>query len=372
VVLSLRRRQAPDVAGSDVAVEFAPLRHEPDAEASPRSRTLARVLVLIGLLLFVAGAAYGYDRISADHYFPGTHIGGQLIGSQTVDVAEAVLHERFVVPLHRPVTITGPALRTEATPWDMGFRVDVGNIARSVLKEQHETPVLTRMWRRAAGVGSDASLHLSFDRAAVVKFADRFVKQVNRPPRDAEIRLKVGKLVIVPDQVGRHLTQQQAIDAIEGSLAKGARGIRLPVQLIQPSVRASAFSNVLVVSVTDNTLKLYERGKVTRQFGVSTGTGGYPTPIGLFTVVDKEEWPSWFNPHAPWSLGMPEVIGPGRNNPLGTRALYLSVSGILIHGTPHDYSIGTNASHGCIRMHISDSEALYPMIPVGTPVLIHY
>ncbi len=370
MVLSLRRRRAPSVAGTD-EVEFTPQWRDAEPEVVSRSRTRARVLVLTGLLLFCAGAAYGYDRISAEQYFPGTHIGGQLIGSRTVEDAEAILQQRFVLPLHRPVTITGPALNEQATPWDMGFRVDVREVARSVLAKQRRTPVLHRIWRRAAGVGDDTSLRLNFDRAAVVKFADVFVNKVNRTARDAEIKLDGDKLVIVPDLLGRHLTQQQAIDAIEGSLAKGARGIKLPVQLIQPSVRASAFSKVLVISVSGNTLRLYERGKVTRAFGVATGTGGYPTPIGLFTVVDKEEWPTWFNPHSPWSVGMPEQIGPGRNNPLGTRALYLSASGILIHGTPHDDSIGSNASHGCIRMHISDSEALYPLIPVGTPVLIY-
>jgi L,D-transpeptidase ErfK/SrfK len=64
------------------------------------------------------------------------------------------------------------------------------------------------------------------------------------------------------------------------------------------------------------------------------------------------------------------MIPPGPGNPLGTRALYLNADGIRIHGTPSDSSIGSYASHGCIRMHISESEALYPLVPVGTPVFI--
>jgi lipoprotein-anchoring transpeptidase ErfK/SrfK len=67
---------------------------------------------------------------------------------------------------------------------------------------------------------------------------------------------------------------------------------------------------------------------------------------------------------------MPATIGPGPNNPLGTRALNLNASGIRIHGTTANSSIGTAASHGCMRMHRWDIEDLYDRVEVGTPVLI--
>ena len=71
-----------------------------------------------------------------------------------------------------------------------------------------------------------------------------------------------------------------------------------------------------------------------------------------------------------WGAGEPATIPPGPGNPLGTRALYLNAPGIRIHGTYDTASVGTYASHGCIRMTISDSEDLYPRVPVGTTVLI--
>jgi L,D-transpeptidase ErfK/SrfK len=67
---------------------------------------------------------------------------------------------------------------------------------------------------------------------------------------------------------------------------------------------------------------------------------------------------------------MPAYIPPGPNNPLGTRALYLNTSGIRIHGTSKRSSIGTAASHGCMRMLREDVEALYPLVPVGTKIHI--
>ena len=44
--------------------------------------------------------------------------------------------------------------------------------------------------------------------------------------------------------------------------------------------------------------------------------------------------------------------------------------GVGIHGTGEDYSIGSRASHGCIRMHVADVKDLFRRVPVGTPVLI--
>jgi L,D-transpeptidase ErfK/SrfK len=71
-----------------------------------------------------------------------------------------------------------------------------------------------------------------------------------------------------------------------------------------------------------------------------------------------------------WGKDEPAMIPPGPDNPLGTRALDLSAPGIRIHGTPDDASIGHYASHGCIRMHIPDSEDLFGRVQVGTTVII--
>ena len=45
--------------------------------------------------------------------------------------------------------------------------------------------------------------------------------------------------------------------------------------------------------------------------------------------------------------------------------------GVGVHGTDARGSIGTNASHGCIRMLVEHVEQLYDEVPVGTPIYIH-
>jgi L,D-transpeptidase ErfK/SrfK len=102
-------------------------------------------------------------------------------------------------------------------------------------------------------------------------------------------------------------------------------------------------------------------------YPVAAGSAQYPTPQGEWTIWQKVENPTWVNPDPEgWGASLPASIGPGPGNPLGTRALYLDAPGIRIHGTSASYSIGSYASHGCIRMLMSDVEELYELVPVGT------
>jgi lipoprotein-anchoring transpeptidase ErfK/SrfK len=94
---------------------------------------------------------------------------------------------------------------------------------------------------------------------------------------------------------------------------------------------------------------------------------------GVTKVTDKRVNPAWRptptmlkeNPRLPlW------VPGGHRMNPLGVRALYLGSSTYRIHGTDAPWTIGTEASKGCIRMYNRDVLDLYPRVPVGTKVTV--
>jgi lipoprotein-anchoring transpeptidase ErfK/SrfK len=127
---------------------------------------------------------------------------------------------------------------------------------------------------------------------------------------------------------------------------------------------------VILVRTGENKLYLYKNGEVARTYGVATGAKEFPTPTGQFRIVSKQKNPTWHNPGSDWAKDMPKTIPPGPNNPLGTHALALSAPGILIHETPDVGSIGTNASHGCIRMRGSDEVDLFNQVSTGTPVVI--
>ena len=66
---------------------------------------------------------------------------------------------------------------------------------------------------------------------------------------------------------------------------------------------------------------------------------------------------------------MPESIPPGPSNPLGLRAINWSAPAIRFHGTSATYSLGYNASHGCVRLSNDDVIELYDTIEVGTPIV---
>jgi lipoprotein-anchoring transpeptidase ErfK/SrfK len=116
-------------------------------------------------------------------------------------------------------------------------------------------------------------------------------------------------------------------------------------------------------------LTLYNGTKLERQFHVATGQNVYPTPLGRFSIVVKWRNPWWYPPASPWARGE-KPIPPGPGNPLGTRWMGLSASGVGIHGTPDDGSIGYSLSHGCIRMHIPEAEWLFNHVNIGTTVFI--
>jgi lipoprotein-anchoring transpeptidase ErfK/SrfK len=94
---------------------------------------------------------------------------------------------------------------------------------------------------------------------------------------------------------------------------------------------------------------------------------------GVTQVTDKKVNPPWRptptmlaeNPRLPsW------VPGGHPMNPLGVRALYLGSSSYRIHGTDAPWTIGTEASKGCIRMYNRDVLDLYPRVPIGTKVTV--
>ncbi len=92
------------------------------------------------------------------------------------------------------------------------------------------------------------------------------------------------------------------------------------------------------------------------------------TPASSFVVEEKVPEPPWYPPGRPMvPFGSPE-------NPLGTRWMGFrptaEFSGLGIHGTSKDDSIGTASSNGCIRMHNAEVEELFDFVPRGTVVEI--
>ena len=137
----------------------------------------------------------------------------------------------------------------------------------------------------------------------------------------------------------RHLAAASALLLILAAcLALTARGER-------------AGPYILYVDVEQKTLTVWQGGAQVRRYTVATGAWSTTTPLGVFTINSRFS---------------------GRMSGFGTCFLGLNVpwGSYGIHGTNKPESIGSNASHGCIRLRVKDAEELYALVPDGTRVVI--
>ncbi len=105
---------------------------------------------------------------------------------------------------------------------------------------------------------------------------------------------------------------------------------------------------------------------------IGIGADGLATPTGSTTVVRKMAGPSW-RPTAEKRARdpeVPEVVGPGPDNPLGAYALYLGWPAYLIHGTNKPWGVGRRVSSGCIRMYPEGIEDVFSRVSPGTKVTV--
>ena len=87
-----------------------------------------------------------------------------------------------------------------------------------------------------------------------------------------------------------------------------------------------------------------------RRYSVAVGTRAKPTPMGQFTVKHIVWNPAWHPPDAKWAKGK-QPAGPGDpKNPMKIVKIFFQEPDYYIHGTDAEDSLGSAASHGCIRM----------------------
>ena len=94
------------------------------------------------------------------------------------------------------------------------------------------------------------------------------------------------------------------------------------------------------------------------------------TRTGKTSVIQKIIGPSWRPTEAMLKRDpkLPEYVGPGPENPLGTHALYLGWPSYRIHGTNDTRKIGRQSSSGCIGLYNEQIEELFDLVKIGTQV----
>jgi lipoprotein-anchoring transpeptidase ErfK/SrfK len=134
---------------------------------------------------------------------------------------------------------------------------------------------------------------------------------------------------------------------------------------------AEKYDTVIVINRGGFRLKLFKKLKLKKAYPIAVGQVGLETPAGLYKIQNKAINPAWHVPNSAWAGSLAGTVIPGGvpSNPI--KARWLGVyDGVGVHGTDARGSIGTNASHGCIRMLVEDVEELYDEVPVGSPIYI--
>jgi lipoprotein-anchoring transpeptidase ErfK/SrfK len=118
----------------------------------------------------------------------------------------------------------------------------------------------------------------------------------------------------------------------------------------------------IIISIADRQLAIIDHGQVLKTYPIAVGARGTPSPDGDFVIINHAKDPIY--------RGGDMEIPPGKDNPLGTRWMGLSLKGYGIHGTNVQSSVGKAVSHGCFRMRKQDVEELYTLVQVGDTVMV--
>ena len=339
-------------------------------------RSKLALAALAGLLVVsgagAAWATYDYTNDYAGKLLPGATIAGVHVGG--MDPAEAVeaVREAIRPRLDQVFTISSDDETWTVTPRELGARNDAEQAVAAAIEASRATSFIDRMQMKLLGeqLQFAQDVGIRYPRQGVRGFIQGIASNYDKDARDAAIDYSTGWVEIKQARTGRKVVRDESREALMGALRSGDTEVDLEVKTLKPKETGENFDQILLVRIGENKLYLYEDGKITHEWSVAPGQPEYPTPTGLFEVTEKRYMPTWVNPSPDtWGADMPASIPPGINNPLGLRAINWSAPAIRFHGTQALYSLGYNASHGCVRMSNDDVIELYDMIDVGTPIV---
>jgi len=328
------------------------------------------VVCLLGLVVLVP-AAYAQEppRIR-----DGVSVAGVPVSGLTVDEAAAVVEQSFGDTLRSPVKVHVKSRRFKLRPDDIGLVFDALKTAQRAYDAGVETPPAGDS---ETELQVDVAPYVKIERGGVKDFVSKVRRKTVRRVRNARLRMTLKHMRMRAARAGRAIRTKQLRPRLRRVIhdPRLDRDFRITRAKVQPEVRRRdlkrRYPTVLTISKSGFRLRLFKRLRWRRTYGVAVGMPAYPTPSGRFSITSKAVNPAWSAPDQPWAGAYRNEVVPGGSaeNPLKARWLGIT-GGVGIHGTGEPWTIGTRASHGCIRMTVPDVVALYPRVPVGTPVLI--
>jgi lipoprotein-anchoring transpeptidase ErfK/SrfK len=340
------------------------------------------ILVLTGVLVAasVAGATtvYFYDHARSDRLADGVVIAGVDVSGLKRDVAAVRVRRALLPRLQAPFELTFRGRRFVIRPTHAGLSVDVDGMVARALTASRDGNVLDRFLRevRDRPLNLRVPLRAGYSRASIEAFSRWVGRRLKEPASSASVVPTATSISIVPSHAGLAVrTDVLARELEQRILDPGAdRTLTVPTRRVRPGVTtaglARKYPSYILVDRESFQLRLFRGLRLYKTYRIAVGRAGLETPAGLYRIYDRQVNPSWHVPDSAWAGSLAgQVIPPGPDDPIKARWLGF-YNGSGIHGTDDLSSIGTAASHGCIRMSIPDVEELYGLVPYGTPIYV--
>jgi lipoprotein-anchoring transpeptidase ErfK/SrfK len=342
-----------------------------------RHRSFIILAVGLAVMIFGSVGVYAYDSAN-DEIAEGITAAGIDVGGMTEEQAREKLARVLAYDLERPLKVRYKRRSFTLEPERAKIRTNVDEMVERAVERSRDGNVISRSLRSLTGgeVHEDIPVRVSYDKRAVTALVKRVKRKIDVPARNASVDFDGGAVQPVAGRNGKELDSGRLTAQIEAALVEPTsdRVVRARVTTVKPDVTtdelADEYPKIVVVNKASTSVTLYERLKPVRTYQVAVGSAGYPTPSGRFAIQNKQVDPVWNVPNSDWAGELAgRSIPPGPQNPLKARWMGI-YGGAGFHGTADIGSIGSAASHGCVRMLIPDIIDLYDRVEVGTPVFV--
>lgn len=339
----------------------------------------AYVIAAVGAtLVFVLIVLYAVDQAAANKIAKGVRVAGVPVGGLHPDQARAKLTTGYLKALKQPVEVNYGGHSFHLTEARTHITVDLDATVSAALSRSRSGDFVGRAARELFGgtLKADLDPDVEYSKQAVSDFVHRVQEKIDQPPHDASVKYNADSIGNVKSQPGHTLDTTALRKSVTAALLNPTVSHRLrPVVATEkPRITTAALArrNPIIITIdrANFRLRLWKHLKLKKSYPIAVGQQGLETPAGLYKVLDKQVDPSWHVPNSAWAgslAGM--VIPPGPADPIKARWMGI-FNGAGIHGTDQLGSLGTAASHGCIRMAIPDVIELYDQVEVGDPVFI--
>ncbi len=343
-----------------------------------RHRSIIGLVIVLVALLSGTTAVYAYDSSRDDAIAEGVTVGDVDVGGMRAAEARAVLERDMARPLRRPVRVRMMGRTFSLSARQARVRADVDAVVAEAVERSRAGNLVTRTARDLTGgdVSADLDPRVTYSRRAVARLVRRVKGAMDRPAVEPAVSPSASGLSFTKGRRGRVISGRELREEVAGALVRpGERTVRPRVRVTRTkTTRADLrrrYPAYITIDRSGFKLRFYRKLELADSYTIAVGQAGLETPAGLYSIQNMGVDPAWNVPEREWAgdLAGKTIPGGRADNPLKARWMGI-FDGAGIHGTDEISSLGTNASHGCVRMSIPEVKELYDRVSVGTPVYV--